>query len=171
MTFPLFPAGEAAVLAVEKAAFGVTGERVALHAAGRTDAGVHALAMEAHADIAKPLTEHRLREGLNALVRPNPVSVLDVAQDMMNGKDTTTGHWEMMGIVLDRPFPVFPNGFSKDVIDAFEQRIGRGTLQASGVGDLERLVKLDLLLLGEPDQVTQRTGGRPLARAHRGRNR
>ena len=44
------------------------------------------------------------------------------------GKDSVTGHWEMMGIVLDHPFPVFPNGFPKDLIDEFEKRIGRGTL-------------------------------------------
>ena len=44
------------------------------------------------------------------------------------GKDSVTGHWEMMGIVLDRPFPVFPNGFPRELIDTFEQRIGRGTL-------------------------------------------
>ena len=44
------------------------------------------------------------------------------------GKDSVTGHWEMMGIVLDRPFPVFPNGFPSELIDTFEQRIGRGTL-------------------------------------------
>ena len=58
------------------------------------------------------------------------------------GKDSVTGHWEMMGIVLDRPFPVFPNGFSKELIDAFEQRIGRGTLgnyAASGTKIIEDL--------------------------------
>ena len=44
------------------------------------------------------------------------------------GKDSVTGHWEMMGIVLDRPFPVFPDGFPKEIIEAFEHRIGRGTL-------------------------------------------
>ena len=44
------------------------------------------------------------------------------------GKDSVTGHWEMMGIVLDRAFPVFPNGFSQPLIDEFERRIGRGTL-------------------------------------------
>lgn len=44
------------------------------------------------------------------------------------GKDSVTGHWEMMGIVLDRPFPVFPNGFPRELIDEFEKRIGRGTL-------------------------------------------
>jgi tRNA pseudouridine38-40 synthase len=58
----------------------MTGERAAFTAAGRTDAGVHALAMPAHVDVARELTAHRLREGLNALVRPRPVSVLDVEQ-------------------------------------------------------------------------------------------
>ena len=61
---------------LEGAIHRMTGELAAVHAAGRTDAGVHALAMSAHVDIAKNLTEHRLREGLNALVRPQPVSVL-----------------------------------------------------------------------------------------------
>ena len=64
--------------ALEEAIHRMTGELATVHAAGRTDAGVHALAMAAHVDIANNLTEHRLREGLNALVRPNPVSVLAV---------------------------------------------------------------------------------------------
>jgi tRNA pseudouridine38-40 synthase len=58
----------------------MTGEPTSVYAAGRTDAGVHALAMPAHVDIAKTLTEHRLREGINALVRPHPISVTDVKQ-------------------------------------------------------------------------------------------
>jgi tRNA pseudouridine38-40 synthase len=62
--------------ALEQAIHRMTSELATVHAAGRTDAGVHALAMAAHVDIAKNLTEHRLREGLNALVRPQPVSVL-----------------------------------------------------------------------------------------------
>jgi len=64
--------------ALEEALHRMTGELAAFTAAGRTDAGVHALAMSAHVDVTKPLTPHRLREGLNALVRPHPVSVLDV---------------------------------------------------------------------------------------------
>jgi len=64
--------------ALEQALFRMTGDLATLHAAGRTDAGVHALAMSAHVDVMKTLTEHRLREGLNALVRPQPVSVTDV---------------------------------------------------------------------------------------------
>jgi tRNA pseudouridine38-40 synthase len=61
---------------LERAAAAMTGEAVIAHAAGRTDAGVHALAMAAHVDIAKEVTPHRLREGLNALLRPDPVAVL-----------------------------------------------------------------------------------------------
>jgi tRNA pseudouridine38-40 synthase len=56
----------------------MTGESASLTAAGRTDAGVHALAMAAHVDLAIAVTPHRLREGLNALVRPAPASVLEV---------------------------------------------------------------------------------------------
>jgi phosphopentomutase len=44
------------------------------------------------------------------------------------GKDSVTGHWEMAGIVLDRAFPTFPDGFPADVIAEFERRIGRRTL-------------------------------------------
>lgn len=56
----------------------MTGEQPAVIAAGRTDAGVHALGMSAHVEVERELTAHRLREGLNALVRPHPISVLDV---------------------------------------------------------------------------------------------
>jgi len=44
------------------------------------------------------------------------------------GKDSVTGHWELMGIVLDTPFPVFPQGFPPAIMREFEQRIGRATL-------------------------------------------
>lgn len=62
--------------AVEEAIMAVTGETVTLHAAGRTDAGVHALAMRAHVDIAKDIAPFKLMEAVNALVRPNPIAVL-----------------------------------------------------------------------------------------------
>jgi tRNA pseudouridine38-40 synthase len=61
--------------AVEDAAFAVTGEAVTMHAAGRTDAGVHALAMRAHIDVAKDIAPFRLMEALNARMRPQPVAV------------------------------------------------------------------------------------------------
>ena len=58
------------------------------------------------------------------------------------GKDSVTGHWEMMGIVLERPFPTFPTGFAPDLIREFERRIGRDTLGnvvASGTEIIEQL--------------------------------
>jgi tRNA pseudouridine38-40 synthase len=70
--------------AIEEAVKAITGEDVVVHAAGRTDAGVHALAMAAHVDIARPITTFRLADGVNAKLRPLPVAVLDareVAED------------------------------------------------------------------------------------------
>ncbi|PSJ20461.1 tRNA pseudouridine(38-40) synthase TruA, partial [Halomonas sp. ND22Bw] len=62
--------------AIEDAAATITGETVTCHAAGRTDAGVHALGMRAHVEIAKPIEPFRLMEALNARLRPAPVAVL-----------------------------------------------------------------------------------------------
>jgi tRNA pseudouridine38-40 synthase len=61
--------------AIEQAVLAITGEKAALHAAGRTDAGVHALAIRAHVDIAKAITPFRLMEALNARLRPAPIAV------------------------------------------------------------------------------------------------
>jgi tRNA pseudouridine38-40 synthase len=78
---------------VEEAVFALTGERTAMHAAGRTDAGVHALGMRAHVDIAKPLAPFRLMEALNALLRPAPISVLacEVAPDDWHARFSCIG--------------------------------------------------------------------------------
>lgn len=44
------------------------------------------------------------------------------------GKDSTTGHWEIAGLLLERPFPTYPNGFPREVIDAFAKATGRGVI-------------------------------------------
>jgi tRNA pseudouridine38-40 synthase len=62
--------------ALEAAVRAACGEEVRVHGAGRTDAGVHALAQVAHCDIAKPFPPGRLRDALNAHLRPHPVAVL-----------------------------------------------------------------------------------------------
>lgn len=83
--------------ALEDAAGKLTGEDVLVHAAGRTDAGVHALAMRAHCDIAKPITPFRLMEALNSLVRPAPVAVLaveEVADDWHARFSCVARHYE-----------------------------------------------------------------------------
>ncbi len=58
------------------------------------------------------------------------------------GKDTTTGHWEMVGIHLERPFPLYPDGFPAGILSEFERRIGRSSLgnkAASGTEIIQEL--------------------------------
>ena len=62
--------------ALETAVKAICGEHVRVHGAGRTDAGVHALAQVAHCDIAKHFVPGRFRDGLNAHLRPHPIGVL-----------------------------------------------------------------------------------------------
>jgi phosphopentomutase len=77
---------------------------------------------------------------LEAAVKPT--GAFGKAATVSPGKDTTTGHWEMAGIWLDRAFPVYPHGFPKELIAEFERRIGRRTLgnkPASGTEIIKEL--------------------------------
>ena len=74
--------------------------------------------------------------------RPHLPAAYGRMREVSAGKDSVTGHWEMMGVVLDRPFPTFPSGFPADVIAEFERRIERGTIGnvvASGTEIIDRL--------------------------------
>lgn len=65
-----------------------------------------------------------------------------ILEEVSPGKDTTTGHWELMGLVLKKPFPTYPNGFPDFIIKEFERRIGREVLwnkPASGTEIIEKL--------------------------------
>jgi phosphopentomutase len=67
--------------------------------------------------------------------RAEPGSAHGRATEISAGKDTTTGHWEMMGIRLDQPFPLYPEGFPPQIVDRFIDAIGRpilGNVPASG---------------------------------------
>lgn len=77
MGFQRQPHGPSVQAAIEAALGAVTQETVALHAAGRTDTGVHARAMRAHFDLTRPFDAFRLGEAINALVKPQPIAVLD----------------------------------------------------------------------------------------------
>ena len=71
-----------------------------------------------------------------------PTAAYGRMAERSKGKDSVTGHWELMGIVLDRAFPTFPNGFPADLIAEFEQRIGRasiGNVVASGTAVIDEL--------------------------------
>jgi phosphopentomutase len=73
---------------------------------------------------------------------PHPGAAFGRMAEASPGKDSVTGHWEMAGLVLDRPFPTFPNAFPRALIAEFEARIGRATLGnevASGTEIVNRL--------------------------------
>jgi phosphopentomutase len=73
---------------------------------------------------------------------PRPEGSFGKGATVSPGKDTTTGHWEMAGIWLERAFPVYPHGFPKELIAEFERRIGRRTLgnkPASGTEIIKEL--------------------------------
>jgi tRNA pseudouridine38-40 synthase len=104
--------GQSVQQALEEALERMTGEKAQVQAAGRTDAGVHALAMSAHVDIDKPLTPHRLREGLNALVRPFPISILEVAEvaDDWHARFSCVGRRYLYRILTRRAPPALDAG-------------------------------------------------------------
>jgi phosphopentomutase len=73
---------------------------------------------------------------------PAPIGSYGKAALASPGKDTTTGHWEMAGIHLEKPFPLFPHGFPPEVMDEFERRIGRDTLGNKAASGTEIIKEL-----------------------------
>jgi phosphopentomutase len=117
-------------------------------AAAFGDVGSHTLGNMAR--VVKGLrVPHLTRMGLGNIailqgVEPQtmPTAVYGKLEEVSAGKDTTTGHWELMGTQLQRPFPLYPNGFPPEIMDTFEAEIGRKTLgnyPASGTVILEEL--------------------------------
>jgi phosphopentomutase len=86
------------------------------------------------------LANIRAFEGLSAAAEP--IGAYGRCALASPGKDTTTGHWEMAGILLERPFPVYPKGFPREVMEEFERRTGRtalGNCPASGTEIIKAL--------------------------------
>lgn len=86
------------------------------------------------------------------LPQTEPTAVYGKMAEISAGKDTTTGHWELMGIELQQAFPLYPNGFPPEVMDRFEAEIGRGTLgnyPASGTVIIDELGE-DHMVTGKP---------------------
>ncbi len=86
-------------------------------------------------------------------VRPSlaPVGARGRMTEKSPGKDSTTGHWEMMGLVLEQPFPTYPDGFPRDLLDAWSERIERGWLGNVAASGTEIIARL-----GEQHQETGR---------------
>jgi phosphopentomutase len=117
-------------------------------AAAYGDVGSDTLGHVCHA-VADIALENLHRAGLGNIRPLDHVPATDAAegawglmQPASAGKDSTTGHWEIAGLHLARPFPTYPDGFPVDVIEAFASATGRGVLgnvAASGTGIIDRL--------------------------------
>lgn len=117
-------------------------------AADYGDVGAHTLAHTAEAvgGLALP---NMARLGLGNITpiagvapQKNPRAAWGRLREASPGKDTITGHWEIAGIILPRPFPTYPNGFPLEVIAAFEQAIGTRTLGNVAASGTEIIAKL-----------------------------
>lgn len=92
-----------------------------------------------------------------------PLASFARLKEMSKGKDTTIGHWEIAGIVSNKPHPTFPNGFPKDFLEEFSKRTGRGYLcnmPYSGTAVIERygqehMKTGDLIVYTSADSVFQ----------------
>lgn len=94
----------------------------------------------------KPKLDNLAKLGLYKIVNVNDtnevVGAYGRAVESSAGKDTTTGHWEMAGLQIDKPFPTYPNGFPNDVIEEFKKIVGTnvlGNCVASGTEIINRL--------------------------------
>jgi tRNA pseudouridine38-40 synthase len=149
----------------------MTGGEAQFIAAGRTDAGVHALAMSAHADVERELTPHRLREGLNALVRPHPISVLDVepVADDWHARFSCVGRRYLYRILNRRAPPALDAGKTWHIavpLDVDAMRDGAAHLigrhdfttfrsaQCQSDSPVKTLDRLDVAQVGDEIQVT-----------------
>jgi len=81
--------------------------------------------------------------------QPGAPAVAGRLVERSKGKDTTTGHWELMGVLTEQPFPTYPHGFPHDVIDPFMHRTGRGVIGNKAASGTEIIQEL-----GEEHQQT-----------------
>lgn len=94
---------------------------------------------------------------------PSPAAAWGEMRPVSAGKDSTTGHWEICGVVLEKPFATYPNGFPRAVVDEFARRTGRGVIgnkAASGTAIIDEfgarhLASGDWIVYTSADSVFQ----------------
>jgi phosphopentomutase len=109
---------------------------------GSNTLGNIAAAVPLHIPALAALGLSRLLELKGTPPAPRPTAAFGRMAERSSGKDSVTGHWELMGIVLERAFPTFPNGFPAELIAEFDSRIGRpsiGNVVASGTTIIDEL--------------------------------
>ncbi|HEX3300991.1 MAG TPA: phosphopentomutase [Actinomycetota bacterium] len=90
--------------------------------------------------------------------RAEPGTAHGRATEVSAGKDTTTGHWEMMGILLDTPFPLYPDGFPPEIIGPFSAEIGHGVLGNVPASGTEIIAELGEKHLATGDPIVYTSG-------------
>ncbi|MCX7957622.1 MAG: phosphopentomutase [Deltaproteobacteria bacterium] len=86
---------------------------------------------------------HILSDYINGIPRiETPVGSFGILNEKSKGKDTTTGHWEMCGVILSEPFALFPNGFDPEIIEEFSRRTGRGVIGNKAASGTEIISEL-----------------------------
>lgn len=141
--------------APDSAAFGDSGSNTIVHTA------------EAVGGLNCPNLENLGLGHLDSIMGINPVASpagsFGKMTEVSPGKDSTTGHWELMGLVLDRPFPLYPDGFPRVLVDSFAKQTGRGVLANCPASGTEIIARLgaqhcatgDLIVYTSADSVFQ----------------
>jgi phosphopentomutase len=131
-------------------AYGDGGSDTLAHVA-RAVGGLHAPALEA-------LGLGLLSEIDGIVPRADPGTAHGRSTEVSAGKDTITGHWEMMGIVLGTPFPLYPNGFPPEIIEPFAATIGHGVLGNVPASGTEIIAELGEAHLATGDPIVYTSG-------------
>ena len=130
--------------------YGDTGSDTLAHVA-RTVGGLEAPALEG-------LGLGLLTDIEGIVPRADPGTAHGRATEVSAGKDTTTGHWEMMGILLDTPFPLYPHGFPPEIIEPFSAAIGHGVLGNVPASGTEIIAELGEEHLATGDPIVYTSG-------------
>jgi len=134
--------GRAIVIVVDSVGIGELPDAADYGDQGSNTLGNIAKRVHLHLPALDALGLSRLVPALGPAPAAEPGASFGRMAEASPGKDSVTGHWELMGLVLDRAFPVFPHGFPADVVAEFERRIGRptlGNIAASGTQIIEDL--------------------------------
>ena len=140
--FPFPPYRRAIVIVLDSVGIGELPDASEYGDQGSNTVGNIARRVRLHLPALRALGFDRLVDLSGPPAEAAPQAAFGRMAEASPGKDSVTGHWELMGLVLDRAFPVFPSGFPRDTIDEFERRIDRSTLgnvAASGTEIIEQL--------------------------------
>ena len=115
---------------------------------------------QAHPDLPN-LTDLGLMEimGLQPKDADAPIGCYGAMTEKSAGKDTTTGHWEIAGLTVKEAFPTYPNGFPEEVIRAFEEETGMGTIGNEVASGTEKSIVSNVD--GEAKERSRAAGGAP----------